>query len=364
MIFDSSFFGAQGLSADDLPPAGSRFEEVRDAIFQNAYYQTWGTAGDPPLPVYAVTLGRVLKGLLPFGRHWLFRQAARRAIESRSDLRWGPDRRGFRRLLHPNGVCLTGTWIIDEAYKGDQYSGCFRPGCRALIIARYSTCCTETRRGRYRSLALVGKLFPASNAKDAEPPPTANFITQEDLGGARSRSLSEAVLRNAPNTSPWRRGLGLPILLTTGLVFNLTDNQISNRQLYEVAELGKPADEPTRSPEFMQLKLATGQNPVDSQDIDCRDLDFRDEVLAHIYKKGNPDPQQKLTFEIMVCDSGRTYGLLIQRRTFGDWKRIGQIEFDDAVASYNGDFVIHFHHPPWRNDRNDPSSRARPREWP
>jgi hypothetical protein len=33
--------------------------------------------------------------------------------------------------------------------------------------------------------------------------------------------------------------------------------------------------------------------------------------------------------------------------------------FDEVVASYNGDFVIHFHHPPWRNDRNDPSTLAR-----
>jgi hypothetical protein len=354
MIFDSNFYGAQGLTADDLEYSGSRFADVRNEIFRNAYYQVWGAQGDPPLPVYGVTLGRVLKGLLPFGRSWLFRQAARRAIESRADLRWGPDRRGFRRLLHPNGVCLTGKWLIDETYQGDQYSGQFKAGSQALIIARYSTCCTETRRGRYRSLSLVGKLF---DPEHAEPMPTANFITQEDIGGARSQFLGDAVLRNAPNTSPWRRGFGLPILLTTGLVFKLTDNQISNRQLYEVAELGKPSSEPTRSPEFMQLTLAPGQDRVEG-----KDLDFRDEVLAHLFDRGNPIPQRKLTFEIRVCNSGWTRGFFIQRRTFGDWIRIGKIEFDDAVASYNGDFVIHFHHPPWRNDVNDPSSRARPYE--
>jgi hypothetical protein len=33
--------------------------------------------------------------------------------------------------------------------------------------------------------------------------------------------------------------------------------------------------------------------------------------------------------------------------------------FDNAVASYNGDFVIHFHHPTWRRDRNDPSTGTR-----
>lgn len=34
--------------------------------------------------------------------------------------------------------------------------------------------------------------------------------------------------------------------------------------------------------------------------------------------------------------------------------------FDDAVVSYNGDHVVHFNHPPWRDDRNDPSSARIP----
>mgnify|MGYP000234528908 CR=1 FL=1 len=32
----------------------------------------------------------------------------------------------------------------------------------------------------------------------------------------------------------------------------------------------------------------------------------------------------------------------------------GLVVFDNAVASYNGDAVIHFTHPTWRQDRNDP----------
>jgi hypothetical protein len=28
--------------------------------------------------------------------------------------------------------------------------------------------------------------------------------------------------------------------------------------------------------------------------------------------------------------------------------------FTAAGASFNGDRVVHFNHPPWRNDRNDP----------
>jgi hypothetical protein len=31
-----------------------------------------------------------------------------------------------------------------------------------------------------------------------------------------------------------------------------------------------------------------------------------------------------------------------------------KITFDKAVVSYNGDFVLHFNHPTWREDENGP----------
>jgi hypothetical protein len=40
----------------------------------------------------------------------------------------------------------------------------------------------------------------------------------------------------------------------------------------------------------------------------------------------------------------------------------GTITFDRAVISYNGDFVIHFHHPTWRDDQNDPATATRVNE--
>ena len=55
---------------EDRQAAGSRYAEVRQALFANAYYLTWGAPGEPPLPVYDVTLCRTLKGLLPFGTGW------------------------------------------------------------------------------------------------------------------------------------------------------------------------------------------------------------------------------------------------------------------------------------------------------
>ena len=359
MNFDPGFIGPQDVTDEDRRYAGSRFADVRAALFENSYYLTWGGTGEPPLPMYDVTFSRVLCGLLPGGEPWHFREAARRAITSHADLRWGPDRRGFRRLLHPNGVCLLGKWIIDRAAPGDAYTGYFRKESEALIVARYSTCCTETRRGRYRSLSLVGKLFPTTDPQHTQPLWTANFITQEDLGGAKRLSIDQAELRNAPDTTPWRRGFGLPTLLLTGLTFKLTDEQPTFRQVYDIAELGKPAEQPTNSPNFLRLLAepeAAGQPSAPIPD----DLDFRDEVLGRIYDRGHLEPKRKLIFHIEVSnDDGVTKGKLLQRRTITNWQRIGRIEFTEAVASYNGDFVIHFHHSPWRHQRNDPATLAR-----
>jgi hypothetical protein len=349
---EPEFFGIEGIVNDDLTYRGSRFAEVRDAIFANPYPKVWGRSGERPLPIYEVTTRSVLRGVLPFGAPYLFRKATERAVDSHADLRWGPDRKGYRRLLHPNGICLTGVWEITQE---TGYSGYFRKGSQALVVGRYSTCCTETRRGHARSLALVGKLYPTTDPNHSEPLLTANFITQQDFGGDYCEYINDAELRNAPDTRAWRRGRALPVLLVTGAVFQSVDKEPTHRQLYQIAELGKPKSEATDAPEFMRLLVAPEQPRIKGES-----LDFRDEIMAQIFDKGDPKPKRTLTFNIEVTDEGTTRGLpFFQRRTFKNWRRIGRMVFDNAVASYNGDFVIHFSHPTWRNNRNDPATVAR-----
>src|SRR6266478_6263916 len=135
-------FGIEAITDEDRAYAGSRFSDVREALFANPYQRTWGAAGEPALPVHPVTLSSLLYGILPGGPPYAFRQATARAVDSAADLRWGPDRKGFRRLVHPNGICLTGLWQITQ---DSGYSGYFRNGSRALIVGRYSTC--AARRG-------------------------------------------------------------------------------------------------------------------------------------------------------------------------------------------------------------------------
>jgi hypothetical protein len=344
-------FGAEQTNDEDRAYRGSRYAELRDALFANPYRKIWGRQGDAPLPVFPVTLASVLRGIWS-RRHYFFLHAAERTVDSHADLRWGPDRTGFRRLLHPNAVCLFGRWEVSQA---TPYTGYFAKGSNALLIARYSTCCGETRSGHVRSLAIVGKLFPTTDPHHVEPLRTANFITQEDLGGASSARINDAELINAPDTTAIRRGTGLPIFLVTGLVLSRADRQPTIRQLYPIAELGKPAAEPTRAPAFMRLLVSRAQPRIPGAS-----LDFRDEVMAHIFDAGDPTPRRTLTFDIEVTDEGSTGGTkLRERRTFASWRRIGQLVFSDAVISLNGDRVLHFNHPTWRDDRNDPSTATR-----
>jgi hypothetical protein len=133
------------------------------------------------------------------------------------------------------------------------------------------------------------------------------------------------------------------------------DKQPSIRQLYQIAELGLAPGQPTKTPEFLQLLVAPQQPRIAGSD-----LDFRDELMAQIFDKGDPTPKRTLTFNIEVTDEGETTGPAVnERRSFKNWRTIGALTFDNAVASYNGDCVIHFHHPTWREDRNDPATATR-----
>jgi hypothetical protein len=343
--------GTEEITAEDRAYPGSRFADVKSAIFANPYQKIW--TGEPVMPRHEVTLLRFLKGILPFAGPYIFRKAVERAVDSHADLRWGKDGSGFLRLLHPNSICLTGLWEITEP---NIYSGYFRKGSRALTVGRYSTCCTETRRGYSRSLALVGKLYPTTDPEHPEPLRTANFITQQDLGGDFTRRLNDVETRNAPDVRAWRRGFGLPILVLSGQVFGNVDKEPTIRQLYEIAELGKPDDEPTHAPNYMRLKIAEGHPTSDYPD-------FRDEIMAFMYDEGNPEPKRKLVFTIDVSDEATERGTdFFRTRTFANWNRIGTLTFTAAVASINGDRVIHYHHPTWRTDRNRPSTATRPNE--
>jgi|SRR6266851_9593442 len=69
------YFGTESITDEDRGYNGSRFAEVRDALFANPYQELWGRDGQGPLPIYQVTLSSVLRGILSFGSRYLFQQA-------------------------------------------------------------------------------------------------------------------------------------------------------------------------------------------------------------------------------------------------------------------------------------------------
>lgn len=322
----------QALNEADRSYRGSRFAEVKQAIFSEPYQKVWGGNGAKPLPRHKATLWSLL-------RPGVFRQAAERTIASKADLRWGPDGKGVQRLLHPNGICLTGLWEITEE---SPYSGFFRNGSRGLVIARSSSHGTHTTRDKKRSYSIAGKIFPTTDPNEECVP--ANFFTQHDLGGTRAQRITEVAMRNTPDVTLLNRGKDIPILLLSGLVFKRADAEPARRQLHDIAELGPSPGVPLRAPEFMQLTASPGSLAIDEDD-------YRDEIMAHIFDRGDPAPKRKLSFDISVSDTGRMKGRVKQRWIIENWKKLGTLTFDDAVISHNGDFVIHFHHPPWREKK-------------
>src|SRR5215813_195646 len=334
-----AIFGRQGITQEDKDYQGSRFSDVKAAIFANPYQKVWGDPNEPPLPNYKTTNKSVYAGTLPGGQPPQFKLASIRALDSAADLRWGEDRKGFRRLLRPNGVCVTGVWEITE---DNPYSGYFKKGSQGVVIARISAGVAMTLRGIRRSYGIVLKLYPTGDANHTTLLPTANVFLVDDLGGTTASHITEVELTNAPHVTGFNRGNEIPILLKEGLVFALVDRMATIRQVYPIAELGETAQAQTKAPAFLRLKAAAGQPVIDEHDV-------RHEVLAHIFDKGNPTPQRTLSFEIAVSDTGKKAGFPFfpkgQRRTITNWQIIGKVILNDGVASYNGDFVLHFRHP-------------------
>lgn len=337
--------------------SGSTFNEVRNEVFKNPYYgSVWGDTNDRPLPVFERSFSEVARGLFSLTKRFLLLDAAKRTLVSHADLRYGPDGNGVKRLIHPNGIILTGVWKIDDDCPTD-FTGYFARGSKGLVITRYSTGLNVIR-GKKRTLSMVGKLYPTLDKSEKQRP--AAFITQEDLGASYSEGIHDAVLCNAPRITVTKRFPQLNTLFLFAFTFNRADNRNSERQLYEIAELGKPDGEPTRCPRFMRLIVNADLSPKIGGGDET--ADFRDEILAQIYDRGIAAPVRKLMFDIEVSDTGEVRGLLDKAIEGAEWKKIGTISFEEAVASRSGDSVIHFHHPRWRGDRNVPGSETGPRK--
>jgi hypothetical protein len=296
---------------EDVPYSGSRFADVWSAVKSDPYAQ---------LPHQKVSVTSF------FG--WLENKllnASRRTLSDHSDVL-----PRFQKLLHPNGICLSGTWHITEE---TPYTGYFATGSEGLIIARASTALTEIKRGELRAFGLAGKIFPTTDAAHTNALKTANFFTIEDLGGRLTPHFTDAentndIINITIHPSVVFKG---PLALAVANAFQTADNASSDetliRQLYPIAELGEAQPEAAVAPTWMKI-VGSAQTPR----ID--EADFRDELAIDNYPDG-------IDFDIYVADVGT-------RRGEKDWQYIGEIHFTDSVASDSCDHRLHFSHPPFR----------------
>lgn len=298
---------ATAASADSTYE-GSTFDDVWTEVASDPYAE---------LPHYTVTWSSFFSGFF----HNDLLEDSRRTLDSSADLMPAQ-----KKLLHPNGICLQGTWTITE---DTPYSGYFAPGSQGLFIGRASTALSETEQGQYRAFGVAGKLFPTMDPN--EQVRTANFFTIEDLGGTDTDHFLDAGNTNDIINITIRPSLVFKGLLaaTVAQAFMTAEGTLDVtktliRQLYPISTIGVTDHSQLQTPRWLMI---TGS--ADTERVDA--VDFRDELRIENYPDG-------LAFEIHVASEGTRLGSK-------EWTQIGRIEITDTAVSASCDRRLHFAHP-------------------
>ena len=245
---------------------------------------------------------------------------AKRTIKNHNDLL-----EPFDKLAHPNGICLKGIWSID---KQNIYSGYFKKGSKALMVARASTAMSDTKSGEIRAFGLAGKLFPTLDEKENIKAHTANFFLIDDLGGTDAPNYRDVELTNEPSITTTSAVIkNILYAIKVAKAFGNADKNPNIRQLYEISHLGEKSKN-IITPKWMMIKAR------DNSNIDA--IDFRDELKIATSKE--------LVFDIFVSSKS------IDGKK--DWQNIGTMKFKESVVSNTCDHRLHFHHPKFRDDLN------------
>jgi len=251
----------------------------------------------------------------------IIRRDAKRTLMSKADIL-----PLFEKLAHPNGICFKGYWEITEP---NPYSGYFKQGTKALIIARASSALSNTHSGEIRSFGFAGKLFPTLNKSKVIKKSTANFFLIDDLGGTDTLRYKDTILTNAPKlsfTSELLKHLLYGIKVSNA--FEDADKHPKIRQLYEISYLNTVESAKIITPKWMKLEAQTSIQKSTNR------LDFRNELKLNHGKK--------LIFNISVASKEDTD----TRR----WQKVGNITLNSSISSIACDRRLHFHHPIWRDD--------------
>lgn len=317
--------GSAVKADDDATPAASPDEAaspevaktqpaVEDGDYQGSRYaDVWAAVKSDPykLPLYKVTMASFANAALE--------KATKATISDFNDLR--PK---AAKLIRPNGICLTGTWKMTA---DSPYTGYFRNGKEALIVARASVGLSITTRGAKRSFGMGGKLFPTTDPQDPAAYKTANFFVIDDNAGTKKGAFVDPKppMTNAP---PFTGDVSFQTVAEAGIILaikkaqELADVFEGERQLYQIAELGEAPGAEIKTPRYINV-FGLSKPKIEMSD-------FRDEL-----KTKNYDGPIRLAVEVSDVKGG-------------PFTRLGEISFTESVVSDTCDHSLHFHHPKWR----------------
>lgn len=275
------------------------------------HQEVWSAVEEGPyamLPEHQTTRASFFKGGVN-----LLKNSAERTLNDKSDvLPW------FQKLVHPVGICYSGTWEIDGK---SPYTGYFAEGKKGLIIVRASEAMGNPRRGDWRSFGIAGKIFPTLNSNESVAN-TANFFTVDDLGGTSADAFMELEKTNEPaNSIHLSTVFGLPMIATIIKTFSKADSHPGIRPLYPISELDAANPGKALAPLLMAIR---SESPSLGE---AAPADFRDELRLENY------PHNELKFGILVSQRGK------------EWKRLGTIRLDQESLSDGCDHRLHFAHP-------------------
>jgi len=296
----------------------SQADDVNLSAVKNQFQSVWNVVRSNELATLPQDSVSFFKLFSAFKN--IILEDAQRTLSDKSDLL--PH---FEKLAHPNGVCMKGTWNIDSE---SNYSGYFKSGSQALIIARASSAMSNTKKGEIRAFGMAGKLFATTDTLETLENPSANFFVIDDLGGTKADYFSDVELTNEPSVSTNSEVLKYALYaLKVANAFRDADVNPNIRQVYEISHLGESNNSNIITPKWMKISAQEGQTKVNA-------TDFREEFFL--------DENETLTFNIDVA-SNEVNGTKV-------WQHIGTIVFDEAVVSLSCDHNLHFHHPRFRTD--------------
>jgi len=275
------------------------------------------------LPQYKVTAKRFGSKKKNENNH-LYSAAKRTLNDSRNWLAEATE----PKLFNANGICFKGKWIINQA---SPFSGAFKQGTHAQVIARASVVLSGTKQKDKRSFGMAIKVFDQSLSH------SKNAFVIHSVAGVKTRAVRTLTLDNEPALKGLPPISQIRTLLRIDKDLKRADKATGTKQpkvnyrpldgLARLATTDVLADI-TRAPTWMRL---TPVSPPLTKANYVAD-DFRDELTLN-----KQQPTIEYRIEVAKGEVGK--------KKQAQWTEIGLLILNESVVSVGCDIHLHFTHP-------------------